>query len=288
VALLDLLATAPTWALGTGADGNPVVGPLVLITTPPDLTVTVIAPEDVPAGSAGKTVHIHENAQQFDITYYEYAGMRGLFHHRGRNWILWTTDLRHVFVARGTEEWARTWVYARFLLRHFIVAGLLQRPGYRRLHAVAGPLADRGTGASQPGGLLIAGPYLSGKTYLIEQLIAAGLVTELVEDDCAVISPDWEVYALLPAEHELRATRRLPVAALVCLDEAATTITPIAPEQAAHWAFSIQASWPVSWLPGASALDTTVGPVPTRLPCLRVPARPQPTCVAQRIVQLLP
>ena len=77
MALLDLLATAPTWALGIAADGNPVVGPLAAFaTTPPDLTVTVIAPEDVPAGAPGETVHIRENAQEFDVTYYAYTGMR--------------------------------------------------------------------------------------------------------------------------------------------------------------------------------------------------------------------
>jgi hypothetical protein len=146
----------------------------------------------------------------------------------------------------------------------------------------------RGGDDSQPGGLLIAGPYLSGKTYLLEHLIAAGLVTEIFEDDCAIISPVWELYALLPAEHELRAMRRLPVTALVCLDEAAATIAPISPERAARWAFPIQASWPVSWLPGASTLDTAVGPVPAWLCCLRTPARPQPDCVTRHIASLLP
>src|SRR3954454_21374338 len=127
MSLKEQIAAAPTWALGTAANGNPAVGPLATFNSlAPDLTVTVIDPSAVPVGIARSTVHVSENAQQFDITYYDFAECRGLFHHHGRNWVLWTDALRHVFVSRGLEDWARTWVYARFLLRHFIVARLLR------------------------------------------------------------------------------------------------------------------------------------------------------------------
>ena len=224
----------------------------------------------MPPGVARETVHVRENAQQFAVTYHDFAGYRGLYHHHGRNWILWTRDGRHVFVARGPEARARTWAYARFVLRHFIVARFLRRPGFRRIHAVAGALPGGGA-------LVVAGPYLSGKTFLLEGLIAAGIAIEIVEDDCTVLSPGWDVNCLIPAESELRRTRRLPVRALVCLDRAAPAIVALAPAAAARWAMAIQASWPLPWLPEAGEIATTPGPCPPiSAACARPSAPPWP------------
>jgi hypothetical protein len=270
MSLTPFIGVAPTWGLVFPADGNgdPISGPLASFATEPDITVTVIKPNDIPDGKPTLTRQIDENAQSFDVTYYRFEGYKGLFHHGGKNWILWDEEMKHIFIAHGKEDWARTWVYVRFVLRHFIVGHLMQRPNYRRVHAVAGTLAD---GQS---GILIAGRWLTGKTYLIERLIEQGIVLDLIEDDCAVVDENWILHCLIPNEFEQRATRQLPIRAIVCLDDQDNVIEQIAPHQAAEWAFSLSASWPLHWLPPTIPIETTVPNVPTDLVALRLPAKP--------------
>jgi hypothetical protein len=264
-----LLATAPTWCLGATEDGRLMTGPLRNFSTSPDQTVTVVGPTDIPPGTPTGRRHVRENAQQFDVVDHDFPGYRGLYHEGGGNWILWTDDLHQIFVSRGEEEWARTWVYARFLLRHCIVARLLARSGYHVLHAVAGPLAG-----ADDAGLLIAGPYRAGKTFLLRTLIAHGMITEEIEDDCAVIDAEWRLHALLPDENEVRIERRIAVRAMICLDRHANRIEPIAPEDAARWAAAIQTSWPLNWIPGAPERSGAPITAPADLRCLRMPERP--------------
>ncbi len=265
--LLDMVGGA-SWSLGIAPNAELITGPLHKFqTSQPQMIVTVVQPDDILPGLEGETVHIKENAQEFDITYYDFDGGRGVFHHRGQNWIVWTDDLKHVFVSAGRESGPITWVRVRFVLRHFIVARLMAQHGYRRIHAVAGELADST-------GLMIAGPYLSGKTFLLEHLIREGVVSALVEDDCAVISPEWQLDCLIPQEHTLQQTRHLNIRAVVCLDKTVQNPQRITPIEAANWAFPIQASWPLSWLPGSAPIDTRVNHIPTRLQCLRLPEKP--------------
>jgi len=264
-----LLATAPTWGLGATEGGRLITGPLGGFAMTPDQTVTVVGPTDIPPGTPTGRRHVRENAQEFDVVDHDFPGYCGLYHERGGNWILWTDDLRHIFISRGDEEWARTWVYARFLLRHCIVSRLVARPRYHALQAVGGPLAGAGDA-----GLLIVGPYRSGKTFLLRALIERGMVTDEIEDDCAVIDAEWHLHALLPAEREVRVERILAVRAMICLDRNADRTEPIAPEDAARWAAAIQTSWPLSWLPGASPPSDTPIAAPTDLRCLRMPERP--------------
>lgn len=247
---------------------NPIVGPLNVLQNHPDVTVTLINPGDVPDGTKINQRHIHENAQEFDVDDYQFEGYHGLFHQRGRNWIIWTEDLKHIYVTPSPDKPNLTWVYVRFVLRHFILAHFMSRPGYRRLHAVAGPLTTRDAG------LMIAGPYLSGKTYLIQHLIEQGIVAEQFEDDCAVIDPDWRLHALIPAEKQIQQTRHTTIRAMICLDRTAPSIEVITPQDAAEWIFPIQASWPLSWLPPFVTLETHVESVPPTLVCLRMPEKP--------------
>lgn len=259
---------SPTWGLSFVPDGDPIVGPLKMLQYPPDVTVTLIGLDDIPTGTKINQRHIRENAQEFDVDDYEFEGYRGLFHRRGRNWIIWTEDLKRIYVTPSPENPTLTWVYVRFVLRHFILAHFMSRPGYRRLHAVAGPLV------SHESGLMIAGPYLSGKTYLIQCLIESGLVAEQFEDDCAVIDPDWLLRALIPAEKQIQQTQKSAIRIMLCLDRTAEVIESITPLQAAEWAFPIQASWPLSWLPPLMTVETGVEFVPTDLACLRMPEKP--------------
>jgi hypothetical protein len=278
----------PSWGLSTAGDRELSVGPLkAFAETKPDLSVTVIPETAVPLGTATRRLHVQENAQAFDLVYYEFAGLRGVWHERGRNWILWSQNLNRFFISRGPQSEAQVWVHVRFILRHFIVSRLLAAPGYRRSHAVAGSLS------AQPGmGLLIAGPYLAGKTHLIESLMALGVIDELVEDDCAVLDPQWQLAALIPRAESLCRTRHLPIHMLVCLDPQATQIEEFAAPEAAAWAIRLQASWPLSWLPGAVPVHSDLPLVPSQLVAWRAPLRPEVTAIARLIqaslAQLLP
>lgn len=261
-------STSLTWGLGFLPDGNPTVGPLKMLSYPAAVTVSLINSSDVPDGINLGQRHIRENAQEFDVDDYQFEGYRGLFHQRGRNWILWTEDFKRVYVTPSVDNPKLTWVYVRFVLRHFILAHFMSRPQYRRLHAVGGLLTNKESG------LLIAGPYLSGKSYLIQKLIEHGIVAEQFEDDCAVIDPDWRLHALIPAENQIQRTRHTSICAVICLDSTAQSIESITPQRAAAWAFPIQASWPLSWLPPYMTVETSVESIPENLACLRMPEKP--------------
>ena len=281
--LEDYISSMPSWGLSRAGDQGLSVGPLeAFAETKPDLTVTVIPASAVPTGTATQRIHVQENAQAFDVVYYDFAGYHGLCHERGRNWILWSNDLSRFFISGGSHSEAQVWVHVRFILRHFIVSRLLAVPGFRRTHAVAGSLSGQ-TGM----GLLIAGPYLSGKTHLAESLMALGMVDELIEDDCAVLDPHWQLAALIPFPQALCRTRHLPIHMLVCLDPQATQVEECSAREAAAWAIRLQASWPVSWLPGAVPVHTDLPLVPSQLVACRSPLRPEATAIASVIQSTL-
>ena len=99
----NLINTSPTWGLSFFSDSNPVVGPLKMLQHPPEVMISLINPEDVPAGIKINQRHIRENAQEFDVDDYEFEGYRGLFHQRGRNWIIWTEDLKRIYVTPSPD-----------------------------------------------------------------------------------------------------------------------------------------------------------------------------------------
>jgi len=279
--LENLIPSSPTWGLMFLPDGDPISAPLKLLQHPPSVTVTVIASSMIRGGTMIGQRHIRENAQEFDVDDYDFDGYRGLFHRRGGNWIIWTENLKHIYVTPNLERPNLSWVYVRFVMRHFILAHFMARPGYRRLHAVAGPLTNRKSG------LIIAGPYLSGKTYLIHQLIERGIIAEQFEDDCAAIDPDWQLHALIPSETQIQATHQLPIRAMICLDGDTQSIESITPQQAAKWAFPIQASWPLSWMPPFMPIETRVESVPSKLDCLRMPEKPHIDTAVKAIHDLI-
>ncbi|MDQ1516209.1 MAG: hypothetical protein QOE80_2039, partial [Actinomycetota bacterium] len=168
------------------------------------------------------------------------------------------------------RSWPTTWVHVRFLLRHFIVSGLLTRPGHHCIHAVValGP-----TSAGPRQGLLVAGPSGSGKTRLVNRLVEQGVVSGVVEDDCAVIDSDWGLISLMPTEHELRRPQRLEVGAVVLLDADASAPEALSPRAAADFAARCPTPWPARWLPGATPRRARMSDPPPALRALRVPAR---------------
>jgi len=230
---------------------------------------SLIPPPALPDVPPGETISVHENAQSFDITYYDFGAYHGLYHHRGENWIFWDHSTKHYAVSSAQGLTDKAWVNIRYIMRHTVVDGLLTTPGRRRLHAVTGILAG---GADD--GILIIGPYLSGKTVLLNTLIRAGVVSELVEDDCAVIDSSLVNFCLIPQRDEKRALRRLNIRAIVCLDKEITTPQAISAESALSWGVQIQASWPFFWLPHDSRIETTLHAAPPDVPALRLPEKP--------------
>ena len=249
------LMTVPVSELETGAA--------------PSAMVNVIRPDQLPDGVFEKTLHVRENAQEFDVHYYRFPRHHGLLHGRGGNWIVWSNDLAQFSVTETANNPAQTWVHARFLLRHLIVDQFLMQTGYRRIHAAGGTLLNRT-------GLLIAGPYLSGKTYLLNALIERGLLLDWVEDDCAVVDADLTLHALIPLPDTVCQTRRLQLTIILCLDKSCTHVEPMSTRDALQWALNLQASWPVSWLPHHSQISTDISPFKRDLLCLRVPECPTP------------
>lgn len=232
-------------------------------------TVSVIKRDDVPRGELEQVRHIRENAQEFDVSYYRFPECPGLLHGRGGNWILWSNDQSSFFVTENANDPAQTWIHTRFILRHLIVDHFLMQTGFRRIHAAAGTLLDGS-------GLIIAGPYLSGKTYLLNALLKHGLLLDWVEDDCVVVDADWTLHALIPTPETVCEIRKLRLSIMVCLDKSCVEAERITTEEAMGWALSIQASWPVSWLPHHSTISISVPEFKRELFCMRVPERPAP------------
>ena len=192
------------------------------------MTVSLVADGAVPAGDPTGRSHIVENAQHFDVIHHSFRGFGGIWHERGQNWILWEPGGNHFAVTAGRHA-GGDWVHVRFVLRHLIVSGLVARPDWHCAHAAAVSLsADPGAA------VLIAGPYLSGKTVLAKRIIAAGLGTAIVEDDCAVLDDEWRLTGLLPRERAVATAWRGRLHAIVGLDERVSEVGPWDPVDVAR------------------------------------------------------
>lgn len=237
--LLAKVGAASTWGLSFSGP-EVAASPLSAFgASSVDLTVTLVEVADIPRGVAQDRQEIHEWSGVYELTKYEFGGMTGVQHSGGGNWVLWTPDLKRVFVSR-TDSPARDWIHARFLLRHFAVAALLARPGHRQMHAVA---------ASVPGtreAVLIAGSTASGKTTLMNRLLHRGVLEECLEDDCVVVSPEWTAIGLMPLEREFRRSFSSKVKLVIGLENSADASNHGID---ASRGFSFQAPWPASWLP---------------------------------------
>lgn len=167
--LLARVGAAPTWGLSF-SEPEVSAGPLHAFGAGNvDLTVTLVEAADIPIGVAKDRREIREWSGVSELIQYEFVGLSGIQHSGGGNWVLWTPDLKRVFVSKADSP-ARDWIHARFLLRHFAVAALVARPGHRQMHAVA---------ASVPGtreAVVIAGPTASGKTTLMNRLLHRGVL----------------------------------------------------------------------------------------------------------------
>ena len=264
----DLMGGDHSWGLslrGAASDG---VGPVVAFgDVAPDLTVTLAPGEAVPKGTPEPPVEVVESAATFQVIPHRFAreNLQGVWHPRGANWVVWRDDLRAVWVTHAASG-AESWVHARFVLRHFAVTRLLERDGHGRAHAVAASI----TGA--PGSaVLVAGRSGSGKTRLMNRLLVDGHLGSCIEDDCAVIGPEWSLIAVLPAQREFVRPRRAVVRAVVWLDSRVDQPREASAVEGGGIFNAFPASWPAAWLPGPGV--PTELPDLGEIPCLRIPER---------------
>ncbi len=268
--LRENLDKYPTWGLGFRANGMSVCGPFATFAeNVPELTVTLLPADFEPGERVQVAVRrIEEWRGLADMTYYRFADYDGMWNGAGKNWVLWMggETPRHFFVTAAADA-ARDWVHVRFILRHFNIARSVSRFGNYCAHAVIGTL---------PGmerGVLIAGARYAGKTFLLNELLRRGVLQEMVEDDCAVFTPDWRAVCLLPQKETARTARIVPLAAIVCLDATATELQPLVPEAAVVFLEQTPTPWPCEWLPEASARRAQCGFALPNLPCFQFPPR---------------
>ena len=100
-------------------------------------------------------------------------------HPVGGNQVSWRADAPTDLGVTPAPDGHLTAVHVRFVMRHLTTQLLEEDLAGRSIHAVAV--------ASGAGVLAVAGPTRSGKTRLANHLIAAGLVGNVVDDDC----PSW-------------------------------------------------------------------------------------------------
>jgi hypothetical protein len=292
--LLPFIETRPTWGLVFPSDRRPVAGPLhTLASDHLDVTVTVLPPDfHPPPSTPSGTRHVREWWGDFTVTYHEFDGFQGLWHPSGRNWILWLErdSARHVFITQAANQ-ARTWVHVRFLLRHFNIEGLLRRYGYYAIHGVVGRLPDD-TVAGRPlndqggRGVLIAGPVRSGKTFLLQNLLTRAVFIDGPEDDCAVVTPDWDAVCLMPLETERVRATVVGITAIVCLQAERTAVSPLPAAAAVAFTERVPTPWPASWLPGRRRLEHMNFAPPT-VPCLAAPEKATPELILAALAPLI-
>ena len=280
-----LVEAAPAWCARLG-DGTDVwTGPEAAFGGGPApthrvarLAVDALAPPATP----GTAVPVHESgAGSFSVEHHDLGGWTGVWHPVGRNWVLVSSDGQRWAVG-GSPSPAQSWVHVRFVLRHLVTAHLLARPRAQVVHAVA---ARHDSGGDPV--VAVVGPTTSGKTRLVNRLVATGVLDEVVEDDCAVVA-DGALAGLFPTEHELRRLRVHPIGAVVALDETVDRVREGDLADVARWAAACQVPWPVDWLPGAPTRPSTPTPFAAGTTCIVAPIRrdDDPTVVAE-IARLL-
>lgn len=215
---------------------------------------------ELPLGAALRTVTVAESGvRSFEVVWHESAEGTVAVNPAGGNRVGWT-DPRHLSVT-PVDSGHLTSVHVRFLLRHLTTGLLAADLGAAPVHAVTAQLAGGGV-------LAVAGPTQSGKTRLVNRLLAAGHVTEVVDDDCPLLAPDGRCASLVPRRYELVRSRRDALVALVLLDGSVAAPGP-APDPVRFLA-QTPVPWPCSWLPGEE-----LPPVPQlpAVPTWAVPAR---------------
>jgi hypothetical protein len=268
-------ALADSWSLAEVAGGELQVGPTRAFAGCPLVatvgTVRRGAWDGLDPGPPVAHHEVRESTRAFTVPEHRFDGFGGVRHPGGANWIWWTDDRRR-WLVEEQPAWPATWVHVRYVLRHLWTAwhAARDRPS---VHATAA------TVPAAPGWVVLAGPTRSGKSRLMNRLLAIGALAECVEDDCPVVGPGDALRTLMPTQHEVRSTRTGRAAAWLLLDERTASVTPIAAAEAAAFLAGTRPVWPLSWLPsidgptGHVATGAPATPDPAGSPALAVPVR---------------
>ena len=230
--------------LVAGREAAMVVGPERALHGHPDIRGRVHLTE--PALELGPVLAEHDVAESgvraFAVPWHRLADGRTLAAHPvGGNQVSWRADAPTDLGVPPAADGHLTAVHVRFVLRHLTTGLLEQDLGGRSIHAV---VADRGSGV-----LAVAGPTRSGKTRLVNHLIAAGLVGEVLDDDCPVLAPTGTVGMLVPRRYEAARAVCLPLHTLVLLTEGTTEVVSVDAAAARRFLERTARPWPAPWLP---------------------------------------
>jgi hypothetical protein len=180
----------------------------------------------------------------------------------GENQVSWSRTLDKFRITSAPDA-LLTSVHVRYVLRHLTTSLLEQDLGGRAVHAVTAALGARV--------VAVAGATRSGKTRLVNRLIAAGLLGDVVDDDCPILCVAGAVATLVPRRYEVARSCSSDLAGLVllCGDETGSRDVPSA--DARSFLERTPAAWPAPWLPVAAR--PPVPELPPGLPVLAVSLR---------------
>jgi len=184
-------------------------------------------------------------------------------HPVGGNQVSWRADDPTDLGVTPGPDAHLTSVHVRFVLRHLTTRLLEEDLGGRSIHAVAA--------ASGSGVVAVAGPTRSGKTRLVNHLVAAGLLGDVVDDDCPVLAPGGLLGMLVPRRHEVARAACLPMHGLVLLTEGTASVRRVDGATASAFLERTPRPWPAPWLPADGS--RTLPSLPGELPVIAAPAQ---------------
>jgi hypothetical protein len=255
-----------------------VVGPERALATRPDIRGRVHL--TVPIIDLGPVLAEHSVAESgvrsFVVPWHQPANGRTVaVHPVGGNQVSWRADAPTDLGVTPAPDGHLTAVHVRFVLRHLTTRLLEEDLAGRSIHAVAA--------ASGAGVLAVAGPTRAGKTRLVNHLIAAGLVGDVVDDDCPVLAPGGVLGMLVPARHEVARAVCLPLHTLVLLTDDAAGVRRADVDTAQRFLERTARPWPAPWLPAAA--PRVVPDLPSDLNVIAAPAQDESAfeAVARRV-----
>ena len=211
-------------------------------------------------GPAVRTTTVAESGlRSFSVTWHESGSEVVAVNPAGGNRVAWVDPL-HLAVA-PVDAGHLTSVHVRFLLRHLTTALLATDLGAAPVHAVTATVPTGGV-------LVVSGPTQSGKTRLVNRLVASGAVRQVVDDDCPLVTSAGSLVTLVPRRYEVERVRSHDLRALVLLDGSVTS--PEVPSDPRAFLAATPVPWPCAWLPHP---DLPAVPMLPAVPGLAVPPR---------------
>jgi len=241
------------------------VGPERALASHPDVRGRVHLAEPVPDLGPVLTEHrvAESGVRSFTVPWHSLADGRTVAAHPvSGNQVLWRADAPTDLGVTASSHGHLTAVHVRFLLRHLSTRLLEEDLAGRSIHAVAA--------ASGAGVLAVAGPTRSGKTRLVNHLVAAGLIGAVVDDDCPVLAPGGMLGMLVPARYEVVRAVCLPLHTLVLLTDV-TEVQHVDHATALGFLERTGRPWPAPWLP--ANVPSALPDLPADLIVIAAPAQ---------------